>query len=142
MQWGPQAWNILHGIGARAGKSLQQSIHIQRDESREVLWLMNHLDYIIPCAECRKHIQAYRKEKFPKESKDIAYWLWEFHEAVNHRLGKPSYAFTENLGRSYNLKEEWKKYKLIVKKDLLIGNLNSELFAMWERHFHLWLSFI
>jgi hypothetical protein len=140
MRWGPTAWKLLHGIGYKTGKGQEK---LRKDEVREVYWLLTHLEYIIPCEVCRKHIVEYRKGGIPTDVDQIGAWIWTFHEAVNERLGKSEGPpFTKELGKDINLKETWKEYSELVKKDLLLGMLNRDLLAQWSRHFHLWMSFI
>lgn len=138
--WGPIAWKLLHGMGARAGKP---TIQLQRkDEQRYIVWLINHIEYIIPCNECRAHLQSYRKqEPVPEESSMIGAWLWTFHEAVNERLGKPEGPpFTVELGKSVNILQTWKEYQACVKESFLLGHLRLEDVKEWARILMLWRS--
>jgi len=48
----------------------------------------------LPCAECRTHALAYYWDYYPQlEGGRVAYtrWLFDFHNHVNKRLGKPHY---------------------------------------------------
>ncbi len=137
--WGPIAWNLLHSIGARAGKGKQP--RLRADEQREVFWLLAHLEYIIPCPECRQHIIAYRKANGLPTSPDlIGSWIWNFHEAVNERLKKEAGPpFTHSLGLDINPAEIWKSYKLCVKESFQLGHLSTFDVKEWGRHFLLWL---
>jgi hypothetical protein len=138
--WGPIAWKLLHGMGARAGKGPEK---LKKDEQREILWLLKNLESIIPCEECRKHIGFYKKDSFPKSSEEVGAWIWTFHEAVNERLGKPEGPpFTKILGEATDIRETWKEYNEILKKELLLGNCRSELVGGWRRHFQLWITFL
>ena len=133
--WGPLAWKLLHAIGARAGSSAT----MKKDESRECLWLLSHLEYIIPCPECRLHIIQYRKSNSLPDTNQTGAWLWTFHEAVNERLKKPEGPpFTHTLGKADNPVECWKVYKECVKECLIQGQLLSHEFMEWGRHFLLW----
>lgn len=139
--WGPKAWEILHGIGWRAGRSPISRLAI--DEKREIVWLLQHLEYIIPCPECKGHIKAYRKvEEIPKESKEIGAWLWTFHEAVNERLGKgEGPPFTHTLGEGKPLQKLFKEYIAFIQESFTIaGHLQLQQVKEWNRHFHLWLA--
>jgi hypothetical protein len=95
--WGPIAWKLLHSIGNRCGKTK----YLIKDELRESIWILSHIEYIIPCMECRNHIQSHRKKHpLPNDSSLFGAWLWTFHEAVNERLGKPEGPpFTQDLGK-------------------------------------------
>ena len=136
--WGPIAWKLLHAIGAKAGTASTPAL--KRDELRYLQWLLNHLEYIIPCNECRSHIQAYRKkEGVPEESSIVGAWIWTFHEAVNERLGKPEGPpFTVELGKGENISQVWKDYLKCVQESFLIGHLRSEDVKEWARILFLW----
>ena len=135
--WGPVAWKLLHAIGNRAGKAQPK---LQRDEQRHVLWLLQHIEYIIPCNECRAHIIAYRKQEgIPEDSSVLGAWLWTFHEAVNERLGKPEGPpFTHELGSGVDIGGVWKEYLVCVKESFQIGHLRSEDVKEWARNLMLW----
>ena len=83
MEWGPSAWAILHALGERSGKGLERC---RVDEQREMRWMIDNLEKIIPCHACVRHIVEYRRRN--PLSDDYKTWLWNFHEAVNQRLGK------------------------------------------------------
>jgi hypothetical protein len=138
--WGPVAWRLLHAIGARAGSC--KTIKLKQDEIRECFWLLSHLEYIIPCPECRSHILDYRKKHgLPEDITSVGAWLWTFHEAVNERLGKPEGPpFTHDLGRQTNPTEVWKLYQEIIKESYLNGNLIGKDVKEWGRHLKLWLA--
>ena len=136
--WGPVAWRLLHAIGAKAGRPTANSM--QKDEQRYAVWLINHIEYIIPCNECRAHIQTYRKkEPVPDDSRGIGAWLWKFHEAVNERLGKPEGPpFSVTLGKGVDVQKTWKEYLACVKESFLIGHLRNEDVKEWARILMLW----
>lgn len=137
--WGPHAWKLLHSIGARAGTC--KNSKLQRDELRESLWLLIHLEYIIPCPECRSHIIEYRKREGLPEVSNYGAWLWTFHEAVNERLGKPEGPpFTHELGKSDSPLQLWKTYQEVIKDSYLNGNLLSKDVKEWGRHLKLWMA--
>ena len=138
--WGPRAWEILHAIGWKASHSPISRLAI--DENRELQWLLYHLDYIIPCPECKVHIKQYRKkEGLPKESKEAGIWLWTFHEAVNERLGKgKGPPFTCEIGEGKHLQNLLKEYISCVKESFAVGHLRLDQVKEWSRHFHIWLA--
>lgn len=65
------------------------------------------LPMLLPCAGCRRHYEAYYKRHFNNasvESRDkLVRWVYDLHEEVNRRLGKPIGAVKiEDLQRLYN----------------------------------------
>ena len=139
--WGPRAWELFHGIGWRAGKHPIQRLAV--DEQREVLWLITHLDYIIPCPECKVHsIQYRKKEGLPESSSEVASWIWTFHEAVNERLGKgEGPPFTHSLGEGLSLPTLLKNYLALIRESYVIpGHSRQDQVVLWARHFYIWLA--
>jgi len=139
--WGPKGWALLHGIGKRAGSCSIPKL--KTDENREALWLVHHLEFIIPCPECRAHIRAYRKKNgLPTQSSQIGKWLWNLHEAVNQRLGKPAGPpFTELIGAEADIWKSWLEFLDCVKESFQVGHLHQSEIKEWNRHLRHWLSF-
>ena len=131
--WGPKLWTLLHGIGGKAGRSIPA---LRADEIRELKWLVNNLETIIPCNECQTHIKIYRKAKPPPPNpSEYAHWFWEFHEAVNARLGKPSFPFTPDV--SINIHQAWKTFNYTIGS----REINAEFIKKFGRHLQLWIGF-
>ena len=138
--WGPIAWSLLHGIGQKAGHPSTQKLKL--DENREALWLLHHLDYIIPCPECRNHIRLYRKRTgLPQTSSAIGEWLWRLHEEVNKRLGKqPGPPFTSEIGAGTVIWKTWLEYLDCVQESFQVGHLHQIEVKEWNRHLRHWLA--
>ncbi len=136
--WGPKLWAVLHALGARAGLC---SKAFAADELRYSLWLLEHLESIVPCPECRQHIVAYRKDNpLPEQTRMLGEWIWTFHEAVNQRLGKPAGPpFTQELGQTTRLQESWKEYQRSVQESMLKGSVSGDAIREWGRRFQLWM---
>jgi hypothetical protein len=139
--WGPRAWELLHAICAKAGNPNPK---LAVDERRELLWLIEHIENILPCPECRNHVKRYRRAVgIPGISSEAAKWLWDFHEAVNQRLEKPpgpsfdSMPFTSTL----NISQVWREYQTLVKDSIIQGHLNGNALKDFGRHLYLWKSF-
>jgi len=131
--WGPVLWEVLHAVGAQGGRS---PASIRGDEERELKWLFNNLESVIPCAECRKHLAEYRRaHPVPDAAEGFAVWAWTFHNAVNERLGKAQVPFTQVLSTE-NPKELWKKYISILR-----NSIKADYIHMFGRHLRLWASF-
>lgn len=86
---GPGTWISIH----------KSSLYLTADE---FIKFVNGLQRSFSCANCKEHFGDYLKEKPPSKYKNIKIryhnktldlgmflWSWEFHNAVNKRLGKP-----------------------------------------------------
>ena len=138
--WGPPLWAVLHRIGFHAGKAPEK---LARDERREFEWLINHLETVVPCAECRAHIEEYRRGRRPSALTEGGRWIWEFHEAVNARLGKTGVDFSSDLGSSSNktLRQLWKTYTDTILTSVQVGFVTRESVSEFSRHLFLWQGF-
>jgi len=141
--WGPHLWAVLHRIGFHAGKAPEK---LARDEKREFEWLINHLETVVPCAECRAHIEEYRRaRKGVSPAANAARWIWEFHEAVNARLGKTGVEFSSDLGSSSapkkTLRQLWKTYTDTILTSVQVGFVTREAVSEFSRHLFLWQGF-
>ena len=91
--WGPRGWNWLHvlAISYPAAPTLEEG----RVAFRRIWNFVNNL----PCPECRYHATRYVFQHPPDLSGTYALqsWVWEFHNAVNRRLGKKEISYSEYL---------------------------------------------
>jgi hypothetical protein len=95
-EWGPLLWLLLHTLAERAGK--QENAITKGDEQRAWPLFVKTFAPIIPCPYCREHCLEYQKEHPFELPEDYSLWktyipqyFYLFHEAVNKRLGKPSF---------------------------------------------------
>lgn len=133
--WGPKLWPVLHAFGARGGKAL---VRWHEDERREILWLIGHLETIVPCPECRKHIEEYRRSNpLPVDARELGEWIWKFHEAVNERLGKergPAFEVVLEQYQKVQIQKLFQEYFDLVKECVLKGTLSGTAVREWRRH--------
>ena len=114
------------------------------DAKREVDWLLAHLETIVPCVECRLHIEEYRRAGLPATLDDVARWVWTFHEAVNQRLGKLGLPFSDDLGaieRGESLKNLWLNYTTEIFQAVQMGQLPGIGIKTFKQHLFLWKGF-
>lgn len=143
-EWGPFLWTILHALAEKAGKVVFALY--EKDERRAWVSLLQSLCAMLPCSECRDHckdwIQAHPVTSIQTLSATampifIRTWLWEFHEAVNARLGKPSFPF-EDLTKTYsstNIMMEFKLLELIEKKAIQQQGVQIQSWLTWVKHY-------
>jgi hypothetical protein len=139
--WGPRLWKVLHRIGYYSKYSVSDAL--RKDANRELYWLIQHLETIVPCPECRQHIESHRKA-YPIDESQIGKWIWEFHETVNERLGKPKGPeFSDILGNGKErLRTIWKEYTTSVFESVQMGNLPGKNISEFARHLFLWKGFM
>lgn len=89
--WGPIAWDWLHKL------SISYSDKPDKQDRKNIIFLFWNFIYGIPCITCRAHAYAYTQKVPPifNNSNTFQNWVWTFHNAVNHRLGKPFVSFDE-----------------------------------------------
>jgi hypothetical protein len=96
--WGPPLWSILHILAERGGRAV--ATLYQEDEKRQWISLIQLLPKMIPCPMCRQHCEEWLIFRPITDLKNIAYtnyyswlttWVYDFHESVNNRTGKPSF---------------------------------------------------
>jgi hypothetical protein len=137
--WGPKLWAVLHAIGAWAGKN---SKALRIDEAREIKWLLEHLETIVPCPECQQHIKRYRSQVgLPTATYDTGEWIWKFHNAVNDRLGKESMPLEVLATCGKNVLEPWAAYQTILQDSMFRGRVRGDCVKEWNRHLRMWMGF-
>lgn len=78
---GPGIWHVAHTFAAWAVTPEKRALFCTL--------MRTHIQPKLPCGECRGHAAAYIEANPPEKSPDPLIWSWEFHNAVNKRLGKP-----------------------------------------------------
>ena len=118
-RWGPIVWNLIHNIPLKVG-SLQNI--------SKAVELINNMYSILPCPECRNHMIYYlennkiifnQSTNFEQCRKDLALYLYNFHNYVNQLTGKLPYPYTKfesTLQNSVNFTELEKMFKNSINK--------------------------
>lgn len=138
--WGPPLWNILHRIGPLSG----QIISLRKDSERECIWLLTHLEFIIPCKECIEHlIQFKRKNPIPKSYTTIGEWVSALHNSVNEKLGKETIEYSTPLviETKDETKRNWDLYIETIKDSILLGLVTGDRLREFSRHMRLWIQY-
>ena len=133
--WGPQLWKLLHSIGSHG---ISPMPHTRVDAARQLKWLFDNLERIIPCRECELHTREYKK-KSPLPDTDYKKWVFDFHNSVNIRLRKP--IVEEPEYPAVNILEAWRVYTQILEDSLLKGRVKGDAVKDFGRHLRLWASF-
>ena len=150
--WGPFLWKVLHGIGD-SGYRLAPSVNpFHKDQEREAIWILTHLEYCIPCKECIDHVFQFKKKvPVPKSSATIQDWICALHNSVNEKLGKDTIdkdtvakdtveGVTGCVSRTSVL-DAWKEYLATIQDSILLGQVSGPHLREFKRHMLLWLQY-
>jgi hypothetical protein len=102
VEWGPLFWPLLHGLAERAG-SLGDRFQ-QEDERQEWPRFLRAVADVLPCPNCREHYMTWIQEHPFTQLRSIPYsqvrewirrWLFDCHNDVNIRNGKPLFNYDD-----------------------------------------------
>lgn len=143
-EWGNPLWKILHSITESLGR--QTSSMLSTDEAHEIVFLLRDLEKIMPCALCRKHYNAWRKDH-PLEQlaalrgqmlrEGVRKWLYDLHENVNRDRGIVSNITLEqipDLYKSVDIRTEWGNFFEQMKASAEIGQVSQMVLQNFHRH--------
>lgn len=88
-KYGPGLWFAIHLMSYKTDKDPTLR--------RSFLTYIQSIADNFPCGECRGHFKNYLTTKPPGDAQELFKWSWEFHNAVNKRLGKPQMTYDESL---------------------------------------------
>lgn len=88
-KYGPGIWFAIHLMAYKTDKDITLK--------RPFLTYINALAENFPCGECRGHFKNYLSTNPPDKAQELFKWTWEFHNAVNKRLGKKQFTYEESL---------------------------------------------
>jgi hypothetical protein len=137
-EWGPLTWTVLHGLAEKAG--LQQNILVQNDELRSWYVLLNSIENMLPCTNCREHYKEwFQTNKLPPIKKLIytdfnlliRRWLFNLHNTINTRTNKPLFIFSD-LSTTYsgiNIRDTLKMLDPVIHRAIQLSGLR---FAGWN----------
>lgn len=92
---GRATWSLLHAVAdlypAEYNETYTQAFQA----------LLNALSVVYPCDACREHIKTYLQDHPPRfeNRAHTVRWVFNFHNAVNSRLGKPIFTPEQYLRR-------------------------------------------
>lgn len=151
-EWGPNAWNLLHGIAERVGN--QQILTIQRDEQNALRNTLRTLWSLLPCKACQEHYREWifrnPPEAFTSKSggylqEEMRAWVYRLHNAVN-RSRDIEIEFKEDMLEStysnVNLRECATNLKSLYQRGTYAGVLKPQEWKAAWRQMDLLLRFI
>lgn len=95
--WGPPIWYFFHTIAHKIKES--SFLPLKNDILMHIVQICNNL----PCPTCSKHASQYLESVDMKKinsKQDLKLMLFQFHNVVNKKLGKPEFSIIE-LDKKY-----------------------------------------
>jgi hypothetical protein len=134
--WGPPLWKVLHGIGTVAGKTAI----LRNDCERESLWLIRHLDDILPCKECTEHFLTFKQTNpIPKSYATLGEWICSLHNSVNKKLEKEIVPFSPE--EDIDVKVHWAVFLESVKESIVLRLIQGDKLREFTRHMGLLIQY-
>lgn len=143
-EWGNPLWKILHSITESLGN--QKNSIIATDEAHEIVFLLRDVEKIMPCALCRTHYNAWRKQH-PLEQlsslrglalrEGVRKWLYDLHENVNKDRKIVSGITLEQIPEIYapiDIRTEWAKFFQLMKSSTESGLVSQTVLENFHRH--------
>lgn len=141
VEWGPVFWQLLHGMAWKAGRA--PLVGLQGDEIRAWRSLLTNLTKALPCEHCRQHLTGYLlanpiaiSDTYSELRSTVINWLYELHEDVNRRLGKPSFLFEELEGvyDDVPLRKTYEVLQVLIKRSVQGSAVSLLSWTNWSKH--------
>ena len=126
--WSRPTWFFFHGIAQQINKKFYDNNYIE-------VWtnIIKNICYNLPCPMCKYHAINYIslvKHRDINTKERLIRYLFNFHNNVNSRIGKPIFNFS-NL-------EKYKRLKIIRTFNVMYKNLtrnyySGNTFTSWDR---------
>lgn len=148
--WGPALWTILHALAERGGKVVAASF--RDDERRQWINLIEIMPKMIPCPNCREHAEQWIRQHPITAIKTVGdseinewlvNWVYQFHENVNERNGKPSFD-KDLLSQTYgniSIKGMLKALKPFIELAIRLSGLTLFPWNKWNGYVIMLCSF-
>lgn len=111
--WGPYVWKSLHYIAA------QYPFVPTIDDQKHYKLFFETLAFVLPCASCRFHfsklLRDFPIDEYLESRETLSEWVWEAHNKVNTRTGKPKYPY-ERVQHFYSVGSSGKSFLHAKKK--------------------------
>lgn len=140
-EWGPNAWELLHGLAEKVGR--QQHPSMIRDEQNELSIVLKSFGHLLPCKTCQEHYREWLVKHPPDKfifsspgyelQERVRTWVYMLHSAVNQQKEVVSTFKEEDLQDTYSYVDVRKcasTLKTFYQRGLQTGVLKSE---DWKR---------
>jgi hypothetical protein len=148
-EWGPTFWQFLHGLAEKIG-TLVSPLYAP-DELK--LWpqLLQMIELVLPCEECRKHCKVWVQDHplTPMQTLTnadlkvwVKTWLWTLHSDVDFRLEKPTVTYDEleGLYSRIPLEKQYRQMDDIQKKTISYSGLKPSDWMKFVKYYRMLTS--
>lgn len=92
--WGPPLWLSLHTITFTYAKN---RLHATKREKGNMLQFLNSLQFVLPCASCKRNYATYILQNPPRlnNRRELFEWMVDLHNSVNLQNGKRIYTYLQ-----------------------------------------------
>lgn len=149
-EWGPNAWDLLHGIAERIGNHTTK--YQINDEQTELKHTLRHFGALLPCTKCQAHYKEYIRKSFPNTSLQGAYlqdslreWLFRLHNDVNLSRGVISHHTLTSVKETYksiDLRAAATRLRSVYQRGLQTNRLNLDEWKIAWKHLDYLLRYI
>lgn len=141
--WGPSLWQIMHALAERGGKVITPSF--REDEKRQWILFIEIMPKMIPCPNCREHAQEWILKNPITAIKEVGAseiyhwlttWVYNFHEDVNRRTGKPSFdkALLQQTYGNVNIVTIFKAMKPFIENAIRLSGITLLPWQKWSNY--------
>lgn len=142
--WGPSLWKILHALAEKGGKTIGGASS-RDDEKRQWILLIEIMPKMIPCPNCRTHAQEWILKNPITAIKEVPYnevydwlttWVYNFHEDVNKRTGKPSFdkALLKQTYGGIDVTDIYKSMKPYIERAIRLSGITLFPWQKWSNY--------
>jgi len=149
-EWGPNAWDLLHGIAERIG------IHTNKyqiaDEQNELKLTLRHFWALLPCTKCQAHYKDHIRRSFPNTSlygmylqDNLREWLFKLHNDVNMTRGvlsEHTLLTVKEQYKSIDLRAAATRLRSVYQRGLQANSLKIDEWKIAWKHLDYLLRFI
>jgi hypothetical protein len=149
-EWGPKAWDLLHGISEKIGN--QQHEAMIRDERNELLFTLKYFGSLLPCKKCQEHYRQWLLKAPPDKlvhsgflDTNLKKWVYDLHVSVNQSRGIETTFLESNLHTVYshiNLRESAQHLKQYYNQGLQTGIFKADEWKRAWKHLDLLLRLL
>lgn len=149
-EWGPNAWDLLHGIAERIGNHTNK--YQIADEQNELKLTLRHFGALLPCIKCQSHYKEYIRKSFPNISlygmylqDSLREWLFKLHNEVNNSRGVISDLTLQAVKERYSsidLRTAATRLRSVYQRGLQTNSIKIDEWKLAWKHLDYLLRFI